>query len=80
MKVSENFELEEFVPHAIYELYKDKSIWFIDYRCINFAELILKHFKIDVTINNWHQGGSFQDRGFRAGSITNYELGITIKT
>jgi hypothetical protein len=32
MQLTQNFNLKEFVPKAIYEQYRERSIWFIDIR------------------------------------------------
>lgn len=70
MKVSDNFDLEEFVSKAIFEKYQGKSIWFLDYRIINFAEYILHKFRNEIIINNWKTGGEFQNRGYRTPDIS----------
>ncbi len=65
MKVSKSFRLEEFVPKEIYEKYKDQSIWFSRPEVINLAQSIRDYFGRPMTINNWHSGGKFNERGFR---------------
>lgn len=65
MKVSDHFDIREFVPKVIYNKYGTKSIWFIDPRLIEGMELIRTFFNAQVTINNWHIGGNLQNRGFR---------------
>lgn len=74
MKVSQNFELEEFVSRQTFELWKEKSIWFLDYRIISLAEFMLKTFKNEMIINDWHTGGKEENRGFRIPSITKTEV------
>lgn len=64
MKVSENFNLQEFVPPEIYNRFGNSAIWFIDRKIINIAQFIRGRFKAPVTINNWSSGGSFKYRGF----------------
>ena len=56
MKVSENFELEEFVSRDVFERWQGKALWFIDYKIINIAEYFLKAFKTEMIINNWKSG------------------------
>ena len=65
MKISEHFELQEFVSKDIYTKWRDKSIWFIRPEIIKLAEFYREYFDAPVTINNWHINGSFNYRGFR---------------
>lgn len=70
MKISPNYLLEEFVPKEIYQLYGANSIWFVDIRVIEGMEWIRSYFAAPVIINNWHQGGVLQNRGFRPPNTT----------
>jgi hypothetical protein len=54
MKVSENFELEEFVSKNIFETWQAKSIWFVDVRLFIFLETLRKRMKTEMVINTWH--------------------------
>ncbi len=63
--VSKNFVIQEFVPPAIYNQFKEKSIWFINPQLYIIAEFVRKHFNKPVTINNWHAGGTYTESGFR---------------
>jgi len=65
MKVSEHFDIREFVSKATWERNGVDSIKLIDKRLIDLAEFYRKYFGSAVTINNWHTGGNFQNRGFR---------------
>lgn len=65
MKISDNFDIREFVSKATYERNGDDSVKFIDPKIIQLAEFLRKYFGEAVTINNWHTGGNFQNRGFR---------------
>lgn len=65
MKVSKNFRAEEFLPPEIFSSYGESSIWFIDKRTVDLAQFVRDFFQRSVTINNWHSGGSFKERGFR---------------
>lgn len=62
MKISQHFNLEEFVPQDIFNQYGEKSIWFIDPRLINLAEFIRTFFNKPMTIN----GNGLNERGFRS--------------
>ena len=63
--LSKHFDIQEFVPKPIYELYGDKSRWFINPKVVDIAEFIRGEFMLPVIINNWHTGGTFQERGYR---------------
>lgn len=64
-KISTYFSIEEFVPKEIFSKYGDKSTWFIDRNTVLLADFIRDRFGKSMTINNWHTGGSFNNRGFR---------------
>jgi hypothetical protein len=68
-KITENFRVEEFVPQKIFQKYGDKSVWFVDPKIIRIAQLLREYFDKSMTINNWHNGGSFNYRGFRDDSF-----------
>jgi hypothetical protein len=70
MKISPHFDLREFVPKAIWDEYGEKSTWFVDPRLIEGAEWLRSFFGEPIIINNWHTGGSFQNRGFRPPNTT----------
>jgi len=65
MKVSKDFSIHEFVPPDIYEVYLDKSSWFIDPKLVQLAQFIRDRFAVQVTINNYLAGGNYQYSGFR---------------
>jgi hypothetical protein len=65
MRVSLNFVLEEFVDPGTYKRYGEKSIWFIDPKVINIAQLLRDLTGSSVTINNWKVGGSYSLSGLR---------------
>lgn len=71
-KISTYFYIQEFVPEEIYTRFGEKSIWFVDKRIILLADFIRNRFKKPMTVNNWHNGGTFNYRGFRPRS---YEIG-----
>ena len=64
MKVSKNFTLDEFLPPAIYEM-SPNGILFLDPRIIGIAQFIRDRFGKPVTINDYLDGGHYQDSGFR---------------
>ena len=65
MKVSEDFDLREFIDPATYKLFGDQSIWMLDKRLITIAQFIRHRFDYPTTINNWHRGMAYKLSGFR---------------
>ena len=72
MKVSQNFDIREFVPKEIYDAFGDNSIWFINPTLYAIAEFYKRFFKelfkaddVFIVINNWHLGGPHHFRGYR---------------
>lgn len=70
MKVSEDFILQEFVDPETYKRFGDKSIWFIDPKIIDIAQLIRNLTHKPVTINNWEWGGVYKESGLRSLTTT----------
>lgn len=70
MKVSQHFSIQEFVPPVTFSKWGNRSIWFIDPRIITLADAIRSHFGLSMTINNWHRGGVFSQRGYRPPTTT----------
>lgn len=81
MKITDNFDIREFVPKSIWETYGARSTWFIDERIPQLAQFYKDFFKgyfikdyaskgktvtdVLIIVNNWHYGGTYQERGFR---------------
>ncbi len=79
MKVSENFDVREFVPKRIWDAWGQSSTWFINPLSVKIAEFyksfFTSYFKkklgneivkgVIIVINNWHTGGSKQWSGLR---------------
>lgn len=65
MKISQHFNLEEFVPQNVFQQWGTNSIWFIDPKIIVLAEFIRTFFNKPITINNWTSGGQYNYSGFR---------------
>lgn len=84
IKIATYFRLEEFVPKEIYSRFGEKSVWFIDRGTILLADFIRDRFGKSMTINNWHSGGSFNNRGFRVpdstvgGKLSQHKFGKAI--
>ena len=63
---AKHFVTQEFVPPEIYNVYGEKSLWFVDYRVRWTADAIRQYFGVPVTANNWHRkSGGYRYRGFR---------------
>ena len=61
-----HFVTQEFVPPEIYNVYGEKSLYFVDYRVRWTADAIRQYFGVPVTANNWHRKSSgLRYRGFR---------------
>ena len=65
MKVSEHFDIREFVPKEIWDLFGESSIWFIDQRLVLFCEWLHNFCNAPVTINTWFIEGNYNESGFR---------------
>lgn len=65
MKVSEHFDLREFIDPVTFKELGEKSIDKIDKRLIDIAELLRKLAAKPVTINNWFSGGQYKESGLR---------------
>jgi hypothetical protein len=63
--ISKHYEIREFVPPEIYQLFGERSIWFIDQRIVLLADWMCDYFGSHVVINNWHTGGQYHESGFR---------------
>lgn len=64
-KISTYFSIEEVVPKELYSKFGDKSQWFIQRETLLLADFIRDRFGKSMTINNWHEGGALNNRGFR---------------
>lgn len=83
MKVSQNFDVREFVPRHIWDQFGEKSTWFVNPKIVKIAEFYksfwFTHFKktysdklksVSININTWHIGGDKQWRGIRTVKCT----------
>lgn len=73
MKVSEHFSLVEFVSQPVWNQFHESALWFIDPRLITSVEWLRKMLKVPLVCNNWHTGGTFQNRGFRPQGSPNFK-------
>ena len=81
MKVSENFDIREFVPKSIWDRCGKNSTWFVSRQVVELAQFYKDFFSeyyrandnsgkevegVSIVINNWHySSGGHQYRGFR---------------
>lgn len=82
MKVSQNFDIREFVPKAIWDYFKEGSTKFIDKQIVDLAEFYKFFFteyykaqdsnvdQVIIKVNDWHLGGQFKNRGYRTPDTT----------
>jgi hypothetical protein len=84
MKISQNFDVREFVPKHIWDIFKEKSVWFVNPNIVSIAEFYKSFFTtyykkklgndvvrtVAISVNNWHIGGAQQWRGLRTSQCT----------
>jgi hypothetical protein len=83
MKISENFDLREFVPKSTFQKYGANARWFVRLLIVTIAEFYKEFFTnyyklkypgkvshVVITINNWHVGGTKQYSGYRPPEYT----------
>ena len=59
------FDVRELVCPHVYERYGERSLQFIDPRLRDWLFWFRTTINKPVTINNWHKGGQFSQRGLR---------------
>lgn len=81
MKVTKDFELQEFVCKEIWDKWHDKSLWFVDRRIIDIVQHLREKTGKPITINNWHTNGNYNESGLRrfdtktGGSMSQHKFG-----
>ena len=84
MKVSQNFDVREFIPKRIWDKFGTNSTWFVNKKIVSIAEFyksfFLTYYKkkygndkvvnVLIIVNNWHTGGDKQWRGLRSKECT----------
>ena len=71
LKISEHFELTEFINPDIYKVFGDNSRWFINPDLIKLVEFIRSYFNKSIIINNWATGGDLSNCGLRQWDCAN---------
>jgi len=74
-KISQNFDVREFVSKIVFDQYGENSKWFVSDNVIKLMEFKYSFFnnyfkskdnkivKVSIKINDWHYGGTFHNRG-----------------
>lgn len=83
MKISDNFDLREFVPKSTFQKYGANATWFVSQKMISVAEFYKEFFtnyfktklpgkvaSVSIVINNWHINGPKQYSGYRPPDYT----------
>lgn len=84
MKISQNFDIREFVPKSTFQKYGVNSTWFVSEKSVKCAEFYKSFFtsyyknklgndkvkSVLIVINNWHIGGVKQYSGYRPPEYT----------
>jgi hypothetical protein len=65
MKVSANFNLQDFVHPSAFNSMDDKGLSLLHPDLIDSTQKLREHLKVPMIINNWNYGGTFQNRGWR---------------
>lgn len=65
IKVSNNFNLDEFINPTTYERFGAKSQRYIRPELIKIAQVVREFTDLPVTINNWATGGAYKESGLR---------------
>jgi hypothetical protein len=60
------FKTHELVDKQTYEKFGEKSLMFFDIRILKFIDGLREYFNEPITINNWHVGGRYENRGLRS--------------
>lgn len=83
MKISENFDVREFVSRQVYNKFGINSTWFVRKQTVETAEFYKEFFRqyyqlkhpglvknVLIVVNNWHTGGVKQYSGYREPECT----------
>jgi hypothetical protein len=62
-----HFLVEEFLPPDLYNQFGERGLYLLmDPRILWTMDALRDHFGVPITVNNYHSGGQFQQRGFRS--------------
>ena len=65
-EIKKYFSIKEFVSPKVYKKHGELSWQFIDIRLLHTMLIIRVLIDKPITINNWHSGGNFKQRGLRS--------------
>ena len=65
-EIKKYFRIEEFVSKKVHKKYGDRAWMFLCPRLLHTVLIIRKELGKPITINNWHIGGKFSQRGLRS--------------
>ena len=60
------FRIEELVDKATFDRFGDRALMFLNPVLLRSLDRVRDHFDAPMTVNNWHVGGPFSQRGLRA--------------
>lgn len=61
----EFFSIEELVCPAVFNKFGEIAFQFFDDRILRTIDFMRRYLKKPITVNNWKDGGRFDERGFR---------------
>lgn len=64
-EVKNYFNIKELVGKTVYRIYKERAWRFLDIELLHVLLTIRKNIGKPITVNNWHIGGKFSQRGLR---------------
>jgi len=84
MKISQNFDLREFIPKRLWDKFGVNATWFVNPKSVKLAEFYKSFFTtyfkkkygndkvktVLIVINDWHTGGKKQWSGLRTHECT----------
>jgi len=65
-KIKRYFAPHELVGRRTFEKFGSKSFGFFDDRLLEALFIIRNELEMEITVNNWHRGGGFSQRGLRS--------------
>ncbi len=65
-EIQKYFKIQEFVSKKVYDKYRDDAWMFICPLLLHNLLVIRETLGKPITINNWHNGGKFSQRGLRS--------------
>lgn len=64
-KLKNYFAIQELVGKATYKKYGERSWKFFNTEALNMLLIVREGIGKSITVNNWHRGGKFSQRGLR---------------